>query len=110
MKLLEASEKALPADYSPPHHLARILHKMKRDDEALVALARALPKAYGPRKGVLLDFEADVLESKGDAAGARAAVARLVLHLESLPPEQVKPEVLDKAKKRLADLDAKKKP
>src|SRR5262249_23767135 len=47
--LLNKREAALPKNYNPPHYLARVYHKLKREEEALTAIDRALLLAYGPR-------------------------------------------------------------
>jgi thioredoxin-like negative regulator of GroEL len=86
--MLEASEKALPDDYNPPHQLARVFKELRRPDDALAALGRALAKAYGPRKGGLLGLRGELLEEKGDLAAAADAYRAQIVFYESLPVEQ----------------------
>ena len=103
--LLQASERALPADYNPPAFLARVFKQLKRWDEGLAANARAKPLAYGPRLASIHGVDADLHEGKGDLAGARAAVEAQVAALTALPDGQKLPARLAAAKARLAKLD-----
>jgi tetratricopeptide (TPR) repeat protein len=83
--VLEQSERDFPNDYNPPARLAAAYKAMKRWDEALAASDRALAKAYGPRKLLILQNRAEILSGKGDAAGARATLAEALAMAESLP-------------------------
>lgn len=103
--LLTASEAALPDDYNPPAHLARVYKQLERWDEGLAASARAKPLAYGPRLASILGVEADLHEGKGDLAGARASVEAQIAALDALPVGQTLPQRLSAAKARLAKLD-----
>jgi len=105
--MLEAHEKALPDEYNPPHFLARLLHLMKRDADALAPMDRALAKAYGPRRAAIMGLKADILEGLGRLADARAVLAEQVAAWEALPAPQRKEESLARARERLAALDAK---
>jgi thioredoxin-like negative regulator of GroEL len=100
--MLDASEKALPEDYNPPHQLARVYRELGRLDDALAALDRALPKSYGPRKGGFLGLKAELLEKKGDLAAAGQAYQAQIAHYESLPPEQHPAERVAKAREGAA--------
>ena len=75
LPMLAQSEHDLPADYNPPARLATALLQMKRYDDALAAVKRALDRAYGPRKLRLWSLEADVFEARKDRASARRALA-----------------------------------
>jgi tetratricopeptide (TPR) repeat protein len=99
---LTESERRLPNDYNPPARLARVHYTMKNYAEALAAMERALPKAYGPRKGGLLALKADILEKQGNRAAARAVVEEQLALYRSLP--QKKPELEAAAEKRLQSL------
>ena len=72
--MLDQSERDFPSDYNPPARLATVYLAMKRTDDALAAVKRALERAYGPRKLRIWSLEADILEAKGDRAGAREAL------------------------------------
>jgi len=72
--MLEESERDFPADYNPPARLASTYLAMKRNDEALAAVKRALEKAYGPRKLRLWSLEADAYEAMGNGPAAREAL------------------------------------
>ena len=102
LKMLEASEKALPDDYNPPAHQARVYRELDRPDDGLAALARALPKAYGPRKGGLLGLKGELYERKGDLPSAAEAYQAQVSLYEALPPEQLPPGRLQTAQANAA--------
>lgn len=101
LPMLLESEKALPNDYNPPARLATIYRLMKRYDDALAASDRALTKVYGPRKIVVLRGRADIYAAKGDAEGARKALADAIAYAESLPEGQRSDRTIAALKKRL---------
>ena len=74
LPMLDQSEREFPSDYNPPARLATVYLAMKRPDDALAAVTRALQRAYGPRKLRIFSLQADILEAKGDKAGARKAL------------------------------------
>jgi thioredoxin-like negative regulator of GroEL len=76
--VLEQSERDFPDDYNPPARLAVAYKEMKRYDDALSAVRRALVRGYGPRKLRLFSLEADICEVKGDKAGARHALREAI--------------------------------
>jgi tetratricopeptide (TPR) repeat protein len=85
--MLEASARELPNDYNPPARLARVYLAMKRYDDALTAIDRALGLVYGPRALRLVATKADVLEAKGDRAAAAATLKDGVARAgATLPP------------------------
>jgi hypothetical protein len=102
--MLEASERAFPDDYNPPARLAAAYKAMKRWDDALAALDRAMPKAYGPRKLNFYNLRADVYQGKGDAAGAKKTLEDAIAYAESLPEGQRSQGRIDAFKKRLAGM------
>ena len=71
--MLEASERDFPDDYNPPARLALAYRAMKKYDEALAASDRALQRAYGPRKLVILKARARIYADKGDPAAREDA-------------------------------------
>jgi tetratricopeptide (TPR) repeat protein len=88
--MLQQSAKDFPGDYNPPARLARALLAMKRYDDALAAIDRALALVYGPRTLRLYSTKADILEAKGDKSGAAAALKQGVARVGSnLPPRYV---------------------
>ena len=99
--MLEQSEKDFPDDYNPPARLALAYRAMKKYDEALAASDRALARAYGPRKLVILNARADIYEKKGDPAGARKTREDALAWAESLPKEQVSERQMAALKKQL---------
>ncbi|MGA7118876.1 MAG: thioredoxin family protein [Polyangiaceae bacterium] len=72
--MLEQTERDFPGDYNPPARLATTYLAMKRNDDALAAVQRALAKAYGPRKLRLWSLEADAYQAMGNAPAAREAL------------------------------------
>ncbi len=99
--MLEASERDFPDDYNPPARLALAYRDMKKYDEALAASDRALLRAYGPRKLVILNARADIYDRKGDAAHARKTREDALTWAESLPKEQVSERHIAALKKQL---------
>jgi len=99
--MLEQSEKDFPDDYNPPARLALAYRGMKKYDEALAASDRALLRAYGPRKLVILNARADIYDKKGDPALARKTREDALAWAESLPKEQVSERQIAALKKQL---------
>lgn len=99
--MLDQSEKDFPDDYNPPARLALAYRGMKKYEEALSASDRALARAYGPRKLVILNVRADIYEKKGDAGAARKVREDALAWAESLPKEQVGERTIAALKKRL---------
>ena len=102
--LLVASERDLPDDYNPPSRLAIVHLRLNELDEALAAIGRALPKAYGPRKGYVLSIKANILEKKGDRDAARAVVEEQLALYRALPDGQKIPQAEAATVKRLESL------
>jgi hypothetical protein len=65
LDLLRARERALPQNYNPPHHRARVHRALKQWDEGLAAIDRALALAYGPRKAGLYGIKVELLTGAG---------------------------------------------
>lgn len=86
--MLEVSEKAMPDDYNPPARLAVVYNAMKRWDDALAASARALAKAYGPRKLRSYQARSDAFAGKGDLAAARRTMDQAIAYATALPAGQ----------------------
>jgi tetratricopeptide (TPR) repeat protein len=100
--MLEASERDLPDDYNPPARLAAAYKAMKRWDDALAAIDRALAKAYGPRKVGFFGTRADILAAKGDTPAARQTLEEGIRFAEALPAEQRSDRTIAGLKKKLA--------
>ncbi|HEX8789911.1 MAG TPA: thioredoxin family protein [Polyangiaceae bacterium] len=83
--MLQQSEHDFPDDYNPPARLASAYLAMKKYDDALGAMQRALGHAYGPRKLLLYSTEADVYEAKGDHAGSKQALSDALAYAKTLP-------------------------
>jgi tetratricopeptide (TPR) repeat protein len=102
--MLEQSAIDFPEDYNPPARLAAAYFAMKSYDDALVAVKRALARAYGPRKLRLWSLEADVLLAKGDRAGASDALRAAVDFARATPLTGSYPKLRDALEKRLSGL------
>jgi hypothetical protein len=99
--MLEESERALPDDYNPPFRLAVAYNAMKRWDDALAATARALPRAYGPRKLRIYGARADAFAGKGDVPAAQKTMDEAIAHAKALPEGQASAATLESlARKR----------
>jgi tetratricopeptide (TPR) repeat protein len=104
LPMLEQSERDFPDDYNPPARLGKVFFDLKRHDEAVAALERALPRAYGPRKLRLWSLEADVLLAKGDKEGARRALRRALDYAATVPLTGSYPALRDAIANRLGAL------
>jgi len=104
LPMLAQSEHDFPADYNPPARLGTALLQMKRYDDALAAVKRALERAYGPRKLRLWSLEADVFEAKKDRASARHALELALDYARTLPLTGSYPKLRDALEKRAAKL------
>jgi tetratricopeptide (TPR) repeat protein len=102
--MLEAAERALPADYNPPARLATAFLWMKRWDEALAPSDRALAKAYGPRKLGIYSTRADIFSGKGDREAARRTLEEALAYAEALPPGQRSENAIAGLRKKLEAL------
>ncbi|HEY2512673.1 MAG TPA: thioredoxin family protein [Polyangiaceae bacterium] len=89
LPMLEQSARDFPKDYNPPARQARVYLALKRYDDGLAAIDRALGLVYGPRMLRLYVGKADLLEAKGDKKGAAAALREGVAKLRAspLPPQ-----------------------
>ncbi len=102
--MLQASEKDFPGDYNPKARLAASYFAMKRYDDALAAIDRALAQSYGPRKLRHYSLKADILAAKADKAGERAALEQALAHAQSLTLTGSALRLRDTLQKRLDKL------
>ena len=104
--MLQASERDFPSDYNPPARLARAYLAMKRYDDAVVAIDRGIGLVYGPRALRLVSTKADILEAKGDRAGAAVALKGGIAEAKraSLPPRYQR--LIDELARRESALEA----
>jgi len=105
--MLTQSEQAFPDDYNPPARLARAYLELKRYDDAMKAVERALARVYGPRKLRVLSTKADIQVAKGDTAGAIATVHEALELARSLPLSARYAKTRDELEKRLSTLERK---
>ena len=82
--MLTASQRDLPRDYNPPARLARAYFELGRTGDALSAIDRALPLAYGGRTLRLFSLKADILKSKGDGEGEKRALDQAIALAKTL--------------------------
>ncbi|HEX3772804.1 MAG TPA: tetratricopeptide repeat protein, partial [Polyangiaceae bacterium] len=104
--MLEASARDFPDDYNPPARLGRAYLDLKRYDDAIAAIERAIGLAYGPRKLRLWSLEADAEQAKGDAAGARRTIGTAVAFAKTIPLTGGYPKLAASLEDRLASMDA----
>ena len=106
LPMLEQSARDVPGDYNPPARLGRALFDLKRYDDAITALERALALAYGPRKLRLWSLEADVYLAKPDPAGARHALESALAFAKTITLTGAYPSLAASIARRLASMDA----
>jgi tetratricopeptide (TPR) repeat protein len=102
--MLEQSERDFPDDYNPPARLASAYKAMKQYDKALAASDRALTRAYGPRKLLILRQRADIFAAKGDKESAKKTIAEAIAYAKQLPKEQVRASTIASLEKKLSEL------
>lgn len=103
--MLEASEKALPDDYNPPYRQSIAYRAMKRWDDALAASSRALERAYGPRKLMMIQSRADLFSARGDKAAARATLEEALKTAEAMPDGQRSERTIGAIRKKIEAMD-----
>ena len=104
LPMLEQSENDFPDDYNPPARRAKVLFDLKRNYDAVIAIERALKRAYGPRKLRLWSLEADILIARGDTEGARRALQKALDFAASIPLTGAYPAQRDAIAARLKGL------
>ena len=102
--MLQQSERDFPDNYNPPARLGTAYLAMKRYDDALAAVKRAIDRAYGPRKLRLWALQADVYEAKGDRAAARASLRAALDFAATVQLTGGYPKLRDALEKRLTKL------
>jgi tetratricopeptide (TPR) repeat protein len=103
--MLEASALDFPQDYNPHARLAIAYKEMQRWSDALAAIERALPRAYGPRKIRILGTRADVFLAQGDKRNARATLSEALAAAHALPAAQRSDTMLASIEKRIAAIE-----
>lgn len=84
-------ERELPTSYNPPHYAAKAYAALRRWDEGMAALERALALAYGPRRIGLLSLKADLLSGAGRREEALQTVRAQLAAYRALPAGQRQP-------------------
>jgi tetratricopeptide (TPR) repeat protein len=102
LPMLEDSERDFPRDYNPPARMARVYLELKRYDDGLAAIGRAVSLGYGPRKVRLFLLRADLLAGKGDRAGSVATLREAETYAATLPAAEKSARDLAEIEKKLA--------
>ena len=102
--MLERSERDFPDDYNPPARLSWAYKAMKQYDKALEASDRALPRAYGPRKILILRQRAEIYAAKGDKESAKKTLNDAIAYAKALPAQQLGGKTIASLEKKLSDL------
>lgn len=85
--LVEATVRALPAEYDPSYRLAWLLHQTGAHDAAVAPAAQARARVYGPRAARVATLQAQIHAARRDRPAALEA-ARDALALVSDEPER----------------------
>jgi thioredoxin-like negative regulator of GroEL len=104
--MLRQSARDFPRDYNPLARLGIALTAMKLYDDAIAALARALPLAYGPRKLRIWAAQGDAYKAKGDVNGERRALGEALDYAKTVPLTGAYPDLRDALARRLDALGA----
>ncbi len=104
--MLNDSARDLPTDYDPHARLARAYFEMKRYDDALVEVDRALALAYGPRRLRIYLQKADIDSARGDEQGARDAITKAIAEAKAMQLPDKYAKMREELDKRLAALNA----
>jgi predicted negative regulator of RcsB-dependent stress response len=105
---LEASERAMPANYNASLRLAQMETAAKRYDGALAACDRGLAHVTGPiGRSWLLRTRAEALDGKGDPARARAALEEAMKAAREIGIEQLRDANVRRITEEIAEIDGK---
>ena len=102
--MLEQSERDFPDDYNPPARMSWAYKAMKQYDKALAASDRALARAYGPRKLLILRQRSDIYAAKGDKDSAKKTLNEAIAYAKALPAQQLSGKTIASLEKKLSDL------
>ena len=101
--MLEETVRDFPKDYNPHARLALAYKTMKKYDEALAEIDRALAMSYGPRRIGQFRTRADILTAKGDKEGARKTIEEALAYAKALPSGQRSATTIASLEKKLRD-------
>jgi thiol-disulfide isomerase/thioredoxin len=102
--MLMQRTQQLPTSYEAWARLAFTLHKLGRQDEAWVAVDKAIALSYGTRRLRYLTLKADIAAARKDVAGERAALQQLGDDGDRLPAALGAAATVQKARARLQAL------
>ena len=106
LPMLALSERDFPHDYNPPARIAKVDLELRRYEEGLAAIERALERGYGPRKMRFYLLKADLLAARGDKPGVVETLRQAKAYAATLPPSDKPTPALAEVEKRLAPADA----
>jgi tetratricopeptide (TPR) repeat protein len=106
LPMLADSEKDFPKDYNPPARMAKVYLDLRRYDEGVAAIGRAMKLAYGPRKMRFFLLKADLLAAQGDKAGSLTTLREAHAYGAGLPAAERPTRDLAEVDKRLAAVRA----
>ncbi len=104
---IEELEAKLPNEYDPPYRRAWLLLELKRYGEAHEAIARALTRSKGARRGRILGLDAEIYKAEGNTEKEREARQAIVTHYEGLASGLATAKKLEDARAALAAMDTK---
>jgi hypothetical protein len=104
---LEASERAMPQNYTASARLARVAEAAGRHDEALAACERGLRNVDGPigRSGLLLT-KASALKGKGEVSQAKETAHLALQAAQAIGNEGNRANATRRVSSFIAELDA----
>ena len=102
--MLEQTARDFPDDYNPHARLALAYKSMKKYDDALAEIDRALAKSYGPRRIGQFRTRTDILIAKGDKEGARQTMQDAIAYAKSLPSAQRSERTIASLEKKLNEI------
>jgi hypothetical protein len=107
LKPLQASERAMPQNYTASARLARVAEAAGRHDEAVAACERGLRNVDGPigRSGLLLT-KASALRGKGELSQAKETAQLALQAAQAIGNEHNRANAMRRASSFIAELDA----
>lgn len=101
--MLEETARDFPKDYNPHARLAAAYKAMKKYDEALAEIDKALSMSYGPRRIGQFRTRADILTAKGDKEAARKTLQEAIAYAKALPEGQRSERTIASLEKKLTE-------
>lgn len=102
--VLERAVEALPLEYHIKFLLGQLYYLEERYDDAQLKAERALELSYGPQRGIVHSFLAEVYWAQGDKKKEEDARNAVVAFYQSLPPGQRRAAELEAAREALTNI------